>query len=259
MAAQPEPPVYLEPVLEGFDAAGANCIAVDDRSGRLIIARGDTIELRSLTADSNSAQVDHTSQAACWLSVCRQTQCLTVVTSSRQHGCHSLKDDSRWMHKVSTHACPTTADGAIARGARRCVHSSGAGRPPRGAALGSKCGDCGPRFWSYHHAGGRLLVLSTWRRHSMAPALHSRIQSFPVASATFICTAWGLVDMLSCGGMFLCSPTVLWLKFAQAARSRAPIRAAFWTGSAAGDLALATAAGLELYRCDTGHSRTILT
>ena len=34
----------------------------------------------------------------------------------------------------------------------------------------------------------------------------------------------------------------------QAARSRAPIRAAFWTDSAAGDLALATAAGLELYR-----------
>ena len=38
----------------------------------------------------------------------------------------------------------------------------------------------------------------------------------------------------------------------QAARSRAAIRAAFWTDSAAGDLALATAVGLELYRSASG-------
>lgn len=50
--------MYLEPVLAGFDASGAGCIAADDRGGRLAVARGDAIELRSLAEDGGAAQVD---------------------------------------------------------------------------------------------------------------------------------------------------------------------------------------------------------
>lgn len=52
MAEQQDAAVALELILDGFDAAGDGFIAADDRSGRLMIAGGDAIELRPLSGGS---------------------------------------------------------------------------------------------------------------------------------------------------------------------------------------------------------------
>lgn len=41
-------PIYLQPVLNDLDTTGASYVSVDDRGSRIIVVRGDTIELRPL-------------------------------------------------------------------------------------------------------------------------------------------------------------------------------------------------------------------
>ena len=57
MTSEAEPAMHLTPLLQGLDAAGASCIAADDRSGRIAIVRGNSIELHVLDGSNGSPQV----------------------------------------------------------------------------------------------------------------------------------------------------------------------------------------------------------
>jgi hypothetical protein len=61
MASEAEPALHLAPLLQGVDAAGASCIAADDRSGRIATVRGSSIELRVLDGSNSSVQVSSSS------------------------------------------------------------------------------------------------------------------------------------------------------------------------------------------------------
>lgn len=112
---------------------------------------------------------------------------------------------------------------------------------------------CGPRLMGAWPCSGRRPMSRSWTPRLAAPSCRLALASDRVSAAcSLLCK---LASSIMCTKQNTRGSPAAHINIqahgpyhVQAARSRAPIRAAFWTDSAAGDLALATAAGLELYR-----------
>lgn len=262
MTSEAEPALHLAPLLQGLDAAGASCIAADDRSGRIAIVRGNTVELRVLDDSNSSVQVSCIlGQQSLPLCHCNG-RCRGILQAKSRLTC--------WPQP----ACLRLI--CLWRFRRRCSCTRGRRWRPCAShrTVGWLCS--GPpatlRLWtpslvapSCRRANPKPLTPTAARAMLCLTALQEVILSALVLRHTCracsrMCRSASVVGSWvqqqsthlhsnSTGSGFESGHIVL-----QAARSRAPIRAAFWTDSAAGDLALATAAGLELYRSAPGTS-----
>jgi hypothetical protein len=130
MTNEAEPALHLTPLLQGLDAAGASCIAADDRSGRIAIVRGSSVELHALDHSNVSSQAS---------SVLRRRYCPIdstavddVADSARRNPLHMLAPTCMppphtppaLPQTVQLHAGPDVASVRIAPDGRLAVQRS---------------------------------------------------------------------------------------------------------------------------------------